>query len=59
MKGWRTLLFSALIALIGVVEAFDWVEVIPEQYHGWAITLIGVIVAYLRKITTGAIGSKD
>lgn len=51
LKGWRTLIFAAVVALVGVLEAFDWATVIPEQYHGWALALIGVVIAWLRKVT--------
>ena len=58
MTGFRTLLFSALVAILGVFEAFDWGLVIPEKYVGIALIVIGAIIAYLRKITTTPIGKK-
>lgn len=58
MKGWRTLLFSSIIAVIGVLEAFDWAVIIPEQYEGVALAIIGAGFAYLRKITTTPLGAK-
>ena len=59
MKGWRTLIFALVIAVIGVLEQFDWATVIPEEFHGWSLALVGIVVAWLRKVTTTAIGHKE
>lgn len=59
MKGYRTLLFAVLLAIAGALEQFDWVQVIPEQWSGIALAVIGVIVAWLRKITTSPLGGSD
>lgn len=59
MKGWRTLIFGAAVAIIGVMEAFDWTTVIPEQYQGWALGIIGVVIIWLRKVTNTAIGKSE
>ena len=59
MKGWRTLLFGAAVALVGVIEAFDWASVIPDKAEGFVLPLIGVAIMYLRKITTTPLGQKD
>lgn len=58
MQGWRTLLFAALLAIAGVLETFDWVTVIPEGWVGPVTIGIGILVAWLRKITTTPIGEK-
>lgn len=58
MKGWRTLIFAALLALAGVIEQFDWASVIPEGWSGAVLLVVGVVVAWLRKITSTPLGSK-
>lgn len=57
MKGWRTLLFSLGLATVGVLEATNWVDVIPDgPSKGWTILGIALVTAWLRVITTGPIG---
>lgn len=52
MKGWKTLIFAAVLALAGVIEQFDWITVIPEGWDGVVLLVVGVVVAWLRKLTT-------
>jgi len=62
LKGWRTILFSILLATVGVLEATDWAEIIPDgPEKGWYILGISLIVAWLRAITTTPIfrGERD
>lgn len=59
MKGWRTLLFAAIVAVLGAVETFDWATVIPQQFVGIALMAIGILVGYLRKITNTALGENE
>jgi hypothetical protein len=56
MKGFKTLLFAAILAIAGVLEQFDWLSIVPEGFGGIALAVIGVIVAWLRKVTTTPIG---
>lgn len=58
MKGWRTLTVSIIIAAIGAVEAFDWASIIPENFQGLFLIVLGMVIAYLRKITNTKIGKK-
>ena len=60
MKGFRTLLFSGAISLIGVLEAFNFTEMFgTEWYSGVLVMLIGIGVAYLRNLTDTAIGKAE
>lgn len=59
MKGWKTLLFAAIIALLGVLEGFGWVQVIPEGVAPFLLPLIAVVIAWLRKVTTTAMGKAE
>jgi hypothetical protein len=57
MKGWRTLVFNAAVALAGVVVAFNWADVLPAKY---AILVTSVAVpminGWLRTITDTPVG---
>lgn len=55
-KGWRTIIFNSVIAILGVLEATNWVDVIGEQWGGIALLAIGLIGVWLCKITTTPVG---
>ena len=56
MKGWRTLGLSVAVAVIGALDAFNWVDVIPDNIEGYIIPLLGLAFGYLRTITNTAVG---
>jgi hypothetical protein len=56
MKGWKTVFFNAILALIGVLEAADWADIVPEGWTGAALIVVGVVGTWLRKITTTPLG---
>lgn len=58
MKGWRTLLLNAAIALFGVLEAADWTTLLGGAAAGWAVTAIAVANMALRSVTTTRVGRK-
>ena len=58
MKGYRTLALSLAVAIVGVLQTFDWATVIPGQYAGPALLIIGAASAALRFITTTPVGTK-
>lgn len=59
MKGWKTLLFAIVLAIAGTLEAFDWATIVPEGFEGLALGVIGIIVGWLRKLTTTPLGSSE
>jgi hypothetical protein len=59
MKGYRTLLFSLAVAIIGVLQSFDWATVVAPEQAGIALTVIGVAGAVLRFLTSTAVGAKE
>ena len=60
LKGWRTLFFSLLVATIGVAEATNWAELIPDgPAKGWVLLAIALTTAWLRVITTTPVGRSD
>lgn len=57
LKGQRTRLFATLIMILGVVETYAR-EVIPDDWQGLILMLIGISVIILRQITTTPPGEK-
>ncbi|HEY4355965.1 MAG TPA: hypothetical protein VGN16_09475 [Acidobacteriaceae bacterium] len=58
-QGWKTLIFSAAVALVGVAQAADWTNLLGSANAGYAITAIGVIGAVLRLFTNTPVGTKS
>ncbi len=57
LKGWRTLAFSLLVATIGVAEATNWPQLVPDgPAKGWVLLAIAIVIAWLRVITTTPVG---
>lgn len=56
MKGWKTLLFAIILAIAGVLEQFDWVQIVPDGFGGIAMAVVGFIVAWLRSVTSTPLG---
>jgi hypothetical protein len=59
MKGYRTLLFSLAVAVVGVLQSFDWATVVPPEQAGIALTVVGVAGAILRFLTSTTVGAKE
>jgi hypothetical protein len=57
-QGWKTLIFSAAVALVGVAEAADWVSLLGSETAGYVVTAIGIISAALRFLTNSPVGKK-
>lgn len=60
IKGWRTLGLALLIAGLGVLQAFDFTTVVPQDrpWSGAVLMAIGVAIAALRYVTDTAVGKK-
>lgn len=56
MKGFKTLIVAITTAIFGVLESFDFTNVIDGSNAGFIIAGLGVIFAWLRKVTTTALG---
>jgi hypothetical protein len=59
MKGYKTLLFAVILAIAGALEQFDWLQIVPEQWNGLVLVIVGLIVGWLRKLTTTPIGEGE
>jgi hypothetical protein len=51
LKGWKTLAFNVAIAVFGVLQATNWVDLLGSDKAGIAVTVIGIIGAVLRFMT--------
>jgi hypothetical protein len=59
MKGWRTLGFNAIVALVGVVVAFNWGDVLDPKATVIVTTIvIPMINGWLRTVTDTPVGKK-
>ncbi len=58
MKGYRTLLVNAAVALVGVAQSFDWTTVVAPNRVGLVLTGIGVVNMVLRALTDTPVGQK-
>jgi hypothetical protein len=59
MKGFKTMAVAALLVLLGAVEQLGLVDLIPDEYKGLAIAVIGAVMAGLRVITTTPVLEKE
>ena len=59
MKGYKTLLFAIVLAIAGALEQFDWLQIVPEQWNGLVLVVVGLVVGWLRKITTTPLGESE
>lgn len=59
LTGWKTLIFSLAIAIVGVLSATDWVNLLGSTKAGWVVTGIGVASAILRMITSTPVGQSE
>ena len=58
IKGYKTLGFALLVAVVGVLQTFNWQSVIPQnaQWSGTVMIAIGAVIAALRYVTDTPIG---
>lgn len=53
------MIIAIIIAILGVLEQFDWANVIPEHYAGAVVTIISGIMIWLRAVTKTSMGKKE
>lgn len=59
MKGYRTFLFGAAVALLGTAQALDWAQVMPAENAGVVVAAIGGVIMVLRAITNTGPGKAE
>ena len=52
LTGWKTLIFSAAVALLGVLQATNWTDLLGSTTGGYIVMGIGVAGAILRIFTS-------
>ena len=59
MKGWRTVIFNVLAAIVPILELTELRAVIPAEWLPWY--MLGVVLANmaLRYVTTTPVGRKS
>lgn len=57
-KGWWTIIFGALVTMLGGLTVADLVPYFGEEWAGIVISAIGVVIMALRVITNTPVGSK-
>jgi len=50
------MIFGAIITFLGGLQATDIAAIIPADYTGIAMSVIGLVVMVLRKFTTTPVG---
>lgn len=59
MKGYRTYLVSALVAVFGVLEMANWSAILDNPKAGMVALGSAVLMALMRSITTTPPATKD
>lgn len=58
MKGWRTVIFNSIFAVLGVLEATDWIDIVSPEMAPIIVAIVGIVNVVLRKYTNTPIGTK-
>jgi hypothetical protein len=58
LKGWRTMLLSVALAVVGVLQTADWATVVGPEQVGPTMLTIAVVVAVLRALTDTPLGHR-
>ena len=58
LKGWRTMLVSVVLAVVGVLQTADWATIVAPRQVGPVMLAIGILVAVLRTLTDTPVGKR-
>lgn len=58
LQGWRTILFGSALAVVGVLQTANWVDILPSAYIGPVTAGIGFLAIWLRSVTSTPVGVK-
>lgn len=58
LKGWRTFIINALMAIMPILELSELTAIIPEGVLPWYALWMAIVNMYLRTITTTPPGAK-
>ena len=58
VKGWRTVLLSMALAVVGVLQTADWATIVGPEQVGPTMLAVAIVVAVLRAMTDTPVGRK-
>lgn len=59
LKGWKTIIFSFIVAGFGVAETLDWTEVFSDETAGAILAFVGLVNFFLRMVTNTPVAKKS
>ena len=59
LKGWKTVTFNVLAAIVPVLELTELKDVVPEEYLPFYVLAVALGNVYLRSVTTTPMGKKQ
>ena len=59
MKGYRTITFNVLSAVVPILTLTEFNAVVPQEYLPYWLLGVAVVNVYLRTITTTPMGARD
>ena len=59
MKGYRTFILGAAVALLGTAQALDWAQIVTAENAGVIVAGIGAAIMVLRALTNTAAGKSE
>lgn len=59
LQGWKTFALGLLTAVVAALEGFDITDLVNEQNEWAAMTVLAVLVMFLRALTRSPIFEKE
>lgn len=58
-KGWKTVIFNVLAAIVPILELTEMKGIVPEEYLPFYALAVAMGNVYLRSVTTTPMGKKQ
>ena len=58
LKGWKTVTFNVLAAIVPILELIELKGIVPEEYLPFYALAVAMGNVYLRSVTTTPMGKK-
>lgn len=58
MKGYKTIIFAALTALVPILDMAEVISLVPDEYQNIYLVGVAVVTALLRVVTTTPVARK-
>ena len=59
LKGWKTVTFNVLAAIVPILELTEMKGIVPEEYLPFYALAVAMGNVYLRSVTTTPMGKKQ